>query len=84
VLKNLATAKNRLTEFVREVVSDPKVQPNHAWRHRFETLSRRIGLRNEITNMITGHVNEDTASEYGDYTIPDLAAAIARFPRIEL
>ncbi len=37
VLGPLQGLKNRLAEFARKTVSDPRVQPNHAWRHRFKT-----------------------------------------------
>jgi len=61
------TAKNRLTEFARQVVTDKRVQPNHGWRHRFITLGRRHELDQEIRRMITGHKGEGTdEQEYGD------------------
>lgn len=49
------SAKNRLREFARQVVSDPAVQPNHGWRHRFITMAREWDLSQELRRMITGH-----------------------------
>jgi integrase len=60
-------AKNRVTKFVREVVSDPQVQPNHGWRHRFITQCREHGVDQEIRRMITGHKGEGVDEvSYGD------------------
>jgi integrase len=61
------TGKNRIREFVREVVSAPQVQPNHGWRHRFITLCRAHGVDQEIRRMITGHKGEGVDEvSYGD------------------
>jgi len=38
------SGKNRLREFVREVVKDERVQPNHAWRHTFKTIWPAAGF----------------------------------------
>ncbi|WP_247323621.1 hypothetical protein [Bradyrhizobium sp. 141] len=32
------TARNKINEFVREVVKDQNVDPSHGWRHRFKTV----------------------------------------------
>ena len=56
----LRSLKNDVTEFVRTIVTDPRVQPNHGWRHRFETTARDLGKRQDVTNAITGHSNTDT------------------------
>jgi integrase len=50
--------KNRLQEFVREVVTDKRVQPNHGWRHRFITQCRENCVDQELRRMITGHKGE--------------------------
>jgi integrase len=78
------TIKNRLTDFIREVVTDPKVQPNHGWRHRFETIARELGLREEVTNAITGHATPGVAASYGNVTLAAKAEAIAKIPRVEV
>ncbi|KRA96519.1 hypothetical protein ASD83_15550 [Devosia sp. Root685] len=62
----LRTTKNRVTVFVRGVVTDPNVQPNHAWRHRFETTTSRLQKRMDTTNAITGHSKKNSAADYGD------------------
>lgn len=67
VLGGLDAGNNRVREFVREYVSDPRVHPNHGWRHRFETLGRHHGMREDLQNMITGHRGTTVAArEYGD------------------
>lgn len=63
----LRAMKNRLAEFVRDIVSDKRVAPNHGWRHRFITMSRKHGLDQEKRRMITGHAGESVDERvYGD------------------
>lgn len=35
---------SRITEAVRRVVPDPRVQPNHAWRYTFKTYGHEADL----------------------------------------
>jgi integrase len=75
--------KNRVGEFVREVVSDPQVQPNHGWRHRFITLCREHGVDQEIRRMITGHKGEGVDEvSYGDPA--GLYREICKLPRYRI
>ncbi|HEV7433447.1 MAG TPA: DUF6538 domain-containing protein [Pseudorhizobium sp.] len=72
----------RLALWVREEVGiTRKVQPNHGWRHRFETQGRELDIRQDVVDKITGHKNDTQAAEYGDYLIPVLSAAIENLPR---
>jgi integrase len=75
---------NRLSEFVRSDVGvvDPVVQPNHGWRHRFKTLSRRYGLDRDVVKAIQGHAGAETSEEYGDSELEAMALNIDRIPRI--
>lgn len=78
------TAKNRVRDFVREVISDPGVQPNHAWRHRMETLGRDLNIRQDTLDAITGHTTRGVSAQYGDHLIRTMADAIAKLPRYEV
>lgn len=60
------TTKNRVTTFARTIITDSKVQPTHAWRHRFESTARRLQKRMDTTNAITGHAEANVAANYGD------------------
>ncbi|MGR9206996.1 DUF6538 domain-containing protein [Rhizobium leguminosarum] len=75
------STKNRVTDFVREVVTDPAVQPNHGWRHRFRTVARDIGMPRDISFAITGHETKDEGDKYGTITNKAKAAALAKYPR---
>jgi len=81
VLGPLQGVKNRLAEFAREIVSDPNVQPTHAWRHRFKTICREVGIDPDIRDAIQGHEPRTVADDYGDVTIKAMVAALAKFPR---
>jgi hypothetical protein len=48
-------AKNRLTEFVRTVVTDPNVKPLHGFRHSFKTIGREAGIEDSVLDAICGH-----------------------------
>lgn len=75
--------KNRISEFVRSIVSDERVRPNHAWRHRLITLSRRHGVDQELRRMITGHAGEGVDEE--DYGEPEgLYREICKLPHYNL
>lgn len=79
----LRTLKNRLAEFARAIVPDPRVAPNHGWRHRFITKSRKYGLDQEKRRMITGHAGESVDERvYGDPA--GLYAEVCKLPRYEL
>lgn len=81
VLGPLQGVVNRVTEFARQHVSDRRVAPNHAWRHRFETLGRAVGMREDLQNMITGHAGANVAARvYGDPA--GLYREICKLPRI--
>lgn len=69
--QNAARARvtaGRLSEWVRNVVKleDANVQPNHGWRHRFTTKSRRFGLDHEKREYILGHSLPGLGDTYGD------------------
>jgi integrase len=70
----------RVAAWVRDLEIDEALQPNHAWRHRFETLGRGLQLREDIVNYITGHKTDGVAAKYGDYLILALQLAIGHFP----
>lgn len=78
------TVKNRVTEFVREVVKDENVQPNHGWRHRFKTIARNVGMDPGVRDAIQGHDSGTVAEDYGDVTIEAKVRAIRLLPRYEI
>ena len=47
--------RSRLAAWVRRIgVSDPEVQPNHAWRDTFKQIAERNGISERIHDAITG------------------------------
>lgn len=69
---------------MREVIKDQHVQPNHAWRHRFMTVGRDVGISKDIRFSLTGHDTRDEGDDYGTVTITVKARALALFPRYEI
>lgn len=60
-----------LAAWVRDIgVTDPEVQPNHGWRHRFKTVSRRVGMDPEVRDRIQGHAPR-TEGGSGDHRLKD-------------
>lgn len=75
------TAKNRVTEFVRKAVKDPRVRPNHGWRHLFKTIGREAGIEGTILDAMCGHAPKTVGEAYGRVTVAAQAKALERFPR---
>lgn len=85
-VKRAAAVSGKVGEWVREGagITDKRIGPNHAWRHRFKTLCRDAGIDQESRNAIQGHGDGTAAGDYGEVTIKALKRAIDAFPRISL
>ncbi|MGX7743148.1 site-specific integrase [Rhodopseudomonas parapalustris] len=84
LLAPIKTARNKLGAFVREVITDPNINPNHGWRHRFKTVGRECGVADTVLDALQGHAPKTVGDHYGDVTIRARAAAIGKFPRYEV
>ncbi|QND73994.1 tyrosine-type recombinase/integrase [Tardiphaga robiniae] len=78
----LKTARNKVTEFVREVVPDKNVDPSHGWRHRFKTVGIDLEIEMRVLDALQGHAPTNVSGEYGEVSIKAKANAIAKFPHI--
>lgn len=81
VLGPLQGVKNRLAEFARVSVPDPRVQPNHGWRHRFKTVARSVGMDSRVVDAIQGHAPRTAGDDYGDVTVEAMALAMGKYSR---
>lgn len=71
----------RLGEWVLSLGIDPRVAPNHGWRHRFSTVTRVAGMPEDVRNIIQGHAGAKVADRYGE-TWPLVALReIEKLPR---
>lgn len=77
------SVKNRLREFVREVVKDERVQPNHAWRHTFKTIGRESGIADSVLDAICGHAAKTVGGAYGSVTLKTQRDAMEKFPNFK-
>ncbi len=78
---SLNGVKNRVTEFVRQYVPDPRVRPNHGWRHLFKTIGREAEIGERVLEAICGHAPRTTGESYGEYSLKAKIRAIEKFPR---
>jgi integrase len=76
----------RLAEWVRKEVgiTDPDIQPNHAWRHTFKTMSHTAGIEERVADAIQGHAPSTTGRRYGGVPLKTKAEAIAKLPRFQV
>lgn len=59
---------------------DPRLAPNHSWRHRFKTLARNHGLAADLTDAITGHAHRSVGAAYGEYEISAMKRELEKIP----
>lgn len=64
--------------------SGPCCRLNHAWRHRFKTIAREVGIAPEYSDAITGHEDGRAASDYGETTVKALWREVQKLPRYEV
>jgi integrase len=73
-------AGQRLAAWVRDLGIEG-VPPNHGWRHRLKTISRKADIDRDVGNYLTGHSAENVAAEYGDYLVEVLYREVCKLPR---
>lgn len=80
-----ATVSDELAKWLRRAGIAPEgVQPNHAWRHRFKTKGRELGLSDRVIDAIQGHAGRTAGDSYGDVTITAKVKAIEALPDYDL
>lgn len=76
---------NKISDWVRIAKLCPEgVQPNHAWRHRFKTQCRELGISDRVVDAIQGHAGRTAADDYGDVTLKTKISAIDRLPKYKI
>lgn len=79
-----AQTRQRLAAWVREIgVADEHLSPNHAWRHTFKLIGRRIEPEGIILDYICGHSPATVGRSYGAPSLKDMARLIEQFPRYD-
>jgi integrase len=80
------SAGAKVGQWVREFVgiTDPNVQPNHAWRHRFKTVARDSKMDLEVRDAIQGHEDGRAASDYGEVSVKAMWEAVSALPAFEV
>jgi integrase len=65
-------------------LDDPRVRPNHAWRHRFKTLARKVRMDVGARDYMQGHAPGSEGEAYGDFEPDVLLHEISKLPRFAL
>jgi len=74
----------RLRTFVRSIIHDPNVQPNHAWRYTFRVLAADARIDEGLIDWICGHAPVSQGRSYTESQAPRLINAMSQFPRYDL
>jgi integrase len=77
------TAEN-IAKWVRSLgVTDPDLQPNHGWRHRFKTVARAVGMDPGCRDYMQGQVAHNESEQYGDFPPKVLLMEISKLPWLD-
>ncbi|WP_421927154.1 DUF6538 domain-containing protein [Neoaquamicrobium sediminum] len=75
----------RIAKWVRELgVDDQNILPNHAWRHRFKTVARKVKMDVGARDYMQGHVPATEGEAYGDFPPDVLLHEISKLPWFEV
>lgn len=74
----------RVYDLIREVVTDPDVQPNHAWRYTFKTKGFEQGIDRHALDALCGHGSKSQGEEYTKVTLKKRMEAMTSFSRYML
>ena len=74
----------RIHTMVRSVVTDDRIQPNHAWRYTFKTHAHDVGLDSLTVDAICGHAARTQGEAYRGITVKKRMEIMAAFPSYKL
>lgn len=87
VFGNRATSAGRkVSRWLKDTlaITDPRISPNHSWRHFFIGACRGVSMNSEVRSALTGHsAKMDESAQYGDGMkafVQVLADALATIP----
>jgi integrase len=87
VFGNRATSAGRkVSRWLKDTltITDPRISPNHSWRHYFIGACRGVSMNSEVRSALTGHsAKADESAQYGDGMksfVRVLADALATVP----
>lgn len=84
-LANARVTSGRLSSWLQDQGLIPEgIQPSHAWRHRFKTQGRELGMSDRVLDAIQGHSGRKAADDYGDVTINAKLRLIDALPAYDL
>jgi integrase len=72
------TATKRVGPMIRKLakvmpsLADTDLSPSHSWRHRLHNECRRLDIREDVENALTGHAHKGGGPGYGEYAINDV------------
>ncbi|WP_460140475.1 DUF6538 domain-containing protein [Pseudomonas sp. S2_E01] len=68
-------------EYLRNIVDlQSPASPSHGFRHTFKTLSRQVGIPEEVHDALTGHSNGSVGRDYGNMPLTRMAEELRKFP----
>ena len=72
----------RWASYLRDTVGlRTGANPSHGFRHTFKTLSRTVGIPEDVHDAITGHAGAGSVSrDYGMMPLTRMAVEIAKYP----
>lgn len=67
--------------YLQDVVAlESSAMPSHGFRHTFKTLSRQVGIPEDVHDAITGHSDGSVSREYGGMPLSRMLEELQRYP----
>ena len=72
----------RWASYLRDTVGlISPAKPSHGFRHTFKTLSREVGMAEDVHDAITGHAGTSSVARgYGGMPLSSMASGMAKYP----
>ncbi|WP_157222783.1 DUF6538 domain-containing protein [Pseudomonas sp. GM67] len=70
-------------KYLREVVQlQSSASPSHGFRHTFKTLSRQVGIPEDVHDAMTGHNDGSVSRDYGSMPLSRMSEELKRLPSL--
>ena len=70
-------------KYLKDVVQlQSSASPSHGFRHTFKTLSRQVGIPEDVHDAMTGHNDGSVSRDYGSMPLSRMAEELKRLPSL--